>query len=160
MVPLAIFFEATQSADTNGRSIDSHGQLGNNILEYTWDFGDDATFSGFNAAHVYETPGDYTVSLTIRDATGVASTTQVISAEPFSGETTCFANVGSDFAACPAGASQVTTGSFGDVLSHAGSNRRLLMRRGDTFIYTSEGRVSETNMVIGAFGPGSSALRN
>jgi hypothetical protein len=41
---------------------------------YDWDFGDPGskynTLTGFNAAHVYEGPGKYTVKLTVTDETG------------------------------------------------------------------------------------------
>ena len=48
------------------------------VARYAWDFGDSHgrfnTLPGWNAAHVYDQPGDYTVSLTITDGQGVAST--------------------------------------------------------------------------------------
>jgi PKD repeat protein len=40
------------------------------IKSYSWDFGDDATASGINVSHVYESEGVYTVSLTVTDNRG------------------------------------------------------------------------------------------
>src|SRR5262245_61050195 len=41
---------------------------------YDWDFGDEAgkwnTLTGFNAAHVYDKPGVYTIGLTVTDPAG------------------------------------------------------------------------------------------
>lgn len=52
--PHAVFFEGWKSAPRG------------EIASYEWDFGDGSeTFHGFNAAHVYETPGAYTVTLTV-----------------------------------------------------------------------------------------------
>ena len=52
--PHAVFFEGWNSAP---REV---------ITSYDWDFGDGSDkFYGFNAAHVYETPGTYTVTLTV-----------------------------------------------------------------------------------------------
>jgi len=48
-----------------------------NIASYSWDFGDGNTFSGFNAAHVYETPGVYTATLTVTDAQGRTATDSI-----------------------------------------------------------------------------------
>ncbi len=54
--PLAVFFEGWKSEPRD------------EIVEYTWDFGDGSEpFRGFNAAHVYEQPGDYTATLTVTD---------------------------------------------------------------------------------------------
>ena len=58
--PHAVFFEGWQSTPRN------------DIVDYAWDFGAGTEsdeggryFHGLNAAHVYETPGTYTVTLTV-----------------------------------------------------------------------------------------------
>ena len=68
--PLPVFFEGWASTPRD------------QIVDYLWDFGagteDDEGgryFHGFNAAHVYETPGNYTVTLTIRDVFDRKATT-------------------------------------------------------------------------------------
>src|SRR5690606_10482739 len=71
----------------------------------------------------------------------------------FAGEaTTCFSN-GGDFQGCPAGAQQVTTSSLSDVRGHLGTNRRLLLRRGDVFRGSLDVNVPGPAM-LGAFGEG------
>ncbi|MFA6274820.1 MAG: chitobiase/beta-hexosaminidase C-terminal domain-containing protein, partial [Candidatus Paceibacterota bacterium] len=65
--PHAVFFEGWGS-----------GPDRDYIESYVWDFGDDSsTFSGFNAAHVYETPGTYNVTLTVTDRSGRTDTDSV-----------------------------------------------------------------------------------
>lgn len=39
-----------------------------NLTEYRWDFGDGSTGTGKTITHVYSTPGNYTVTLTVFDA--------------------------------------------------------------------------------------------
>lgn len=49
-------------------------------LTYSWNFGDGTTGTGAVASHSYSTHGDYTVTLTVRDAGGLTTTaTQSIS---------------------------------------------------------------------------------
>jgi PKD repeat protein len=43
------------------------------IQEYQWDFGDGNSAGGMDAAHVYEAPGTYQVTLTVDDGTGLAN---------------------------------------------------------------------------------------
>ena len=167
MAPCAIFFEGTESTDANGNKIgDSNGGqglLGNDIVEYTWDFGAESEsdtssggryFSAFNAAHVYETPQTYTVKLTVKDKDGrTHSTTQTIQVNAFSGTTICRSNTNAqeDIDACNAvGATlEPPTNDY----SRVGSNTRVLYKRGDTFSYTSaQDYNGKSNIIIGAFG--------
>ncbi len=71
--PLPIFF---QGLDSTPRE---------DIVSYDWDFGDNNsyqgnpnTFSGFNAAHVYEKPGNYIATLKVTDKLGKINTTNSI----------------------------------------------------------------------------------
>ena len=48
------------------------------INQYVWDFGDGTTAEGIRPVHVYETAGNYTVSLTVRDAKGNQATTNSV----------------------------------------------------------------------------------
>jgi len=53
--PLNVSFTDLSVAGTNG------------ITSWTWDFGDGGTSSSQNPSHIYNTPGTYTVSLTVSD---------------------------------------------------------------------------------------------
>jgi len=55
-------FDATASNDVDGR-----------IVEYAWEFGDGATATGDRATHVYETTGEYEVTLTVTDDEGATA---------------------------------------------------------------------------------------
>lgn len=47
------------------------------IAAYRWDFGDGASGQGKTAEHVYKTPGDYQVKLTVTDRQGKADSTSI-----------------------------------------------------------------------------------
>ncbi|MBN1398778.1 MAG: PKD domain-containing protein [Bacteroidetes bacterium] len=59
--PLPVFFQGWESSPRES------------IVDYQWDFGDGSSlFHGFNAGHVYEIPGSYTVTLTVIDTLGIS----------------------------------------------------------------------------------------
>lgn len=64
--PLAVSFDATQSADADGT-----------IVYYSWDFGDGATASGATSAHTYQDPGTFTAILTVTDSSGASASSSV-----------------------------------------------------------------------------------
>lgn len=163
-VPLAVYFdtEGTTSVRTDKPVHELH---------YSWDFGPDAAgdtssggryFTGFVAAHVFETAATHHVTLTVTDSTGASSTTSVdigaLSAPAGGWTTYCFSN-DTDFTGCPDGSTHSTTAywqgySGDDVLDHVGTNRRLLMKRGGSFNYTTSASIGSGPMLIGAFGSG------
>ncbi|TKD54907.1 PKD domain-containing protein, partial [Flavobacterium sp. ASW18X] len=49
----------------------------NTIVDYAWDFGDGNVASGVNVNHVFENPGEYTVTLTVTDNVGNTNFTTV-----------------------------------------------------------------------------------
>jgi PKD repeat protein len=61
--PLTIDASGSTSSDADGT-----------IASYAWDFGDGATASGVQAQHTYANPGEYTVTLTVRDDKGAQGT--------------------------------------------------------------------------------------
>lgn len=162
VAPLSVFFDATSTTAT-ATTRPFHD------LEYAWDFGDVTsgtwangrsrnTAKGGVAAHVFDLPGDYLVSLVVRDGQGgVANQSVTISVQNpdviFSGTNTiCFSNT-SDFTGCPVGATLTTTSNFSSVVSSIATGRRLLLKRGDRFVATAYGPVNVPGPgLIGAFG--------
>jgi len=65
MVETSVSFDASDSTDNVG------------IVDYEWDFGDETTGTGVTTTHTYTSPGDYTVTLTVRDAAGNSDTESI-----------------------------------------------------------------------------------
>lgn len=122
-----------------------------------WDYGDPTSGTwvdgksrnedmGLVSGHVYDNPGTYTITLTVFDEAGnqAVTTQQIVADDPLTyyqpASTYCFSN-GTDFSFCPyttaQGATHVTTNDIGVVLSYSGTDRRLILRSGDTFVYPS-----------------------
>lgn len=62
-VSLEVSFDASGSNDPDG-----------DIFSYNWEFGDGSSGSGETATHTYDSPGDYTVELTVTDNDGTQDT--------------------------------------------------------------------------------------
>jgi chitodextrinase len=172
VAPLAVFFDASGTTDS-GTSRPFHE------LEYRWDFGDAAgspvsgttwnTGSGAGAnsrnaargpmaAHVFESPGNYTVTLFVSNGASTSSANVLITVlDPnvvFSNTNTrCFSTSGT-FTDCPAGATTVTTSDFDSAISgNIGTGRRLLFRRGETFQASAPSSIKVTGPgIVGAYG--------
>lgn len=168
--PCGIFFEGTGSMDAKGLSIDNNSLHDNDIIDYKWDFGNGTEsdvssggryFNGFNGGHVYETPGTYTVTLTVSDKNGAnhSAQTEVVISD-FTGETYCFSST-DDFTGCPSGGIQITTeywsgipGDNNDILDYAAPNRTLLLKRDNIFTFQEPSAMGEGPLVISDFGTG------
>lgn len=148
-------------------------------LEYKWDFGDVtagtwafgsmAGVASKNAAvgpvagHIFETPGTYSVCLTVKDRVGavLTPTCQTITVDDpevvFASNTVCINAVGADFTGCPVGAATVTSADFDAEMTTqvAAGKRRILLKRGDTFNLSTPWAPTVTGpALIGAFGSG------
>ena len=174
VAPLAVFFDASATTDTGVTTRPFHE------LEYTWDFGDPGAgtwaygaqpgVSGKNSAtgpvsaHVFETPGTYTVTLTVFDGTNTATRNTTITVQD---PTTVFAGTNticvssntmptSGANGCPTGAAVAQEVSFPTIIStYAITGRRVLLKRGDTFTGATEARLSQTGPgIVGAYGTG------
>jgi len=66
--PLEVTFDASESSVAQG----------NEIASYEWDFGDGKTREGGTIHHGFDSPGNYTVILTISDNKGAVDTSSVI----------------------------------------------------------------------------------
>ena len=171
VAPLSVFFDASNT-------VSSATDRPFHDIEYRWNFGETSgpgtaawgqgsvpgqssrnTAIGPLAAHVYETPGTYVVS--VSDAANTAAFACEITVQDpevvFAGaKTTCFSTSGS-FSGCPAGANHVTTSDFAAVKDAAASSeaRRLLLRRGEKWRATATANFSVQGPgTIGAFGAG------
>lgn len=65
--PLQVTFDGTNSSDAD-----------NDILTYSWDFGDGNTMTGPTATHTFTDAGSYTVTLTVSDGQDSAQATTTI----------------------------------------------------------------------------------
>lgn len=144
--------------------------------EYTWTYGDTEagswgtsglsknTDKGPVAAHVFETAGTYTVTLTVKNSSGeeIGTDTETITvADPdttYTGTlTTCVNKVGDDtWTGCPSGASHVNSDDLtsASVINAAQTGERLLLKRGSS--WTLSGLPAWPNSTgpttIGAYG--------
>ena len=166
VAPLAVFFDATETFATTTNNPFSE-------LHYAWNFGDTGSGnwsatsgrsknidSGPVAAHVFETPGSYTVTLTVRDQQGNINNNHVtINVQDpdlvFSGNNTiCFSATG-NFQACPSAAQQITTSDFSTAMSYLASGTRLLFRSGENWQTASSYTINVPGPgIIGAYGNG------
>jgi PKD repeat protein len=171
VAPLYVFFDATaSSAQSTTRPFHE--------LEYRWDFGDAASGSwGSNAdmpnlsrnadtgpvaAHVFQSPGTYTVNLTVLDGGGAATrSVQITVSDPdtvFAANTLCVGNSApvAGSGGCPAGAAVLTSSDFDAAINgNIASRKRILFRRGDTFSSGSAATIALNGPgLIGAFGSG------
>lgn len=172
VAPLSVFFDASNTTG-GGAARPFHD------LAYCWDFGDASAGSftvsgksknrayGPEAAHVFETPGTYTVNLNARDSQGRVATqsVQITVTDPTSvfsaSNTVCLSGTG-DFSGCPAGAKQVTNTSIGSMnteIAGAGGKRRILIHRGES--YTGGIQIDEAGPgLIGTYGSGAAPAIN
>lgn len=169
VAPLSVFFNAQlKPSSSTERSFHNY--------EYSWDFGDPDsgtwgttgapknTDKGPVAAHVYETPGTYIVTLTVKDgASGselpdLSKTFVITVTDPdivFSGTlTTCISNT-TDFVGCPSGARKITTNDLSILPAYSNAGERVLLHRGSSW-NVPEGvyprRSSAGPVHIGAYG--------
>jgi hypothetical protein len=178
VAPLAVFFDASATTDTGVTTRPFHD------LEYTWSFGDPGSgtwasgaqpgvssknsATGPVAAHVFETPGTYTVNLTAFDGTNSATTTTTITVQDpdtvFAGTNTiCVAQLTTPVAGsggCPVGAQVFMQPNFATAVNtYALTNRRVLFKRGDTFTAPTTGAITRTGPgIVGAFGTGAAPV--
>ena len=166
VAPLSVIFSAglTKSSPTE-RSFHNY--------EYSWNFGDPSSGTwgttgasknrdkGPVAAHIYETPGNYTATLIVRNASGVVDTeTYAITVNDsdvfYSGEkTTCISDTQqNDFTGCPVGAKQVSTDNISDISSYTEAGERVLFSRGSEWNQAGPIRTGSNagSVTIGAYG--------
>ncbi len=140
--------------------------------DYTWDFDDPTSgkwattgkpknlAKGAAAAHVFEEPGTYNVTLQISDHNGVVGTESytitVVDPDIFyeGDKTTCVTDGGSnDFSGCPSGARRIATDDLSSVVQYAQAGHRVLFHRGSAWTTGSlNWPAHEGPVTIGAYG--------
>lgn len=183
VAPLAVFFDVSGTTTTPPTPRPFHD------LGFAWDFGDSGPSAGTwstgsrpgaasrnratgpVAAHVYTTPGTYTVTLVVTDGSNTVTNSciQVAVQDPdvvFAGTNTICVGASSMPVAgaggCPAGALVQQTGDFSVVMGLATAGKRVLLQRGD--VWTAPGGASVPRLssngpgIVGAFGVGAPPL--
>lgn len=159
-------------ADFSG---DPDAGRGFRYYEYCWDFGDGegerwgtsggtkGRAKGAVAAHVFERPGTYKVSLIVRSPEGIVGSesfaVQVEDPEKIylGMRTICVADrAHPDFPGAPPGSLQIATDRIEDIIPLAVPGRRILFRRGGSWTARNLDWPGNAGPVtIGAFGPAS-----
>src|SRR6185503_7372788 len=175
VAPLAVFFDATAStALATTRPFHE--------LEYRWDFGDPGSgtwangsragtssrnfASGPVAAHVFETPGTYTVCVSASDGTNIVGQSITVTVtDPdvvFAGANTICFSTSNTFTSAPCtapGTVKFTTSDLPTALAQAAPGKRLLFRRGETWTAGSNGAITKNGPgIVGAFGVGAKPI--
>lgn len=172
VAPLEVFFDAVDpQSGVVQPTPDGEGHLEYADLDYRWSFGDPGSGTwavdgksknlerGYVAAHVYDTPGTYHVTLTVTSPAGAVTTyAETITVQDpevvYAGDrTTCLSSSGV-YDGCPAGAAHVTTTDILDLQAHVATGRRVLLRRGDSWTTTSRMTFWDVTgpVTIGAYG--------
>jgi hypothetical protein len=125
-------------------------------FRYEWDFGDPAgrwnRLPGWNAAHVYDRPGQYTITLTVTDPAGKASRrTTWVRIAPDDRRRIYVSAEGNDGATGATPAQALRTPQH--ALQMARSNAQVLFRRGDTFDVGPMIGVNAQNVYVGNYDP-------
>lgn len=169
VAPLAVVF----SSDT-ATVASTSGSRPFHTYQYHWDFdettGETWSNSGKSkdedygpiAAHLFETAGTHTVTLTVSDENGTVDTgtVEITVTDPdtvFSTtNTTCVNNSGdSDFTGCPSGANNVSTDDLTTIVgTYDGVGKRVLFKRGGSWTYSTSFAWDDNTgpFVLGAYG--------
>lgn len=168
VAPLSVAFDAVDTTDES-TTRPFHD------LDYTWDFGDPNSGTwvvsgksknkakGAVSSHVFEEPGTYIVTLTVKDSLGeiaIDNSITITVNDPdvvYAGSNTICISSSGNFTGAPSGALQITSSDISGVIqSNLANNRRILLRRGDSWTATLNVQISNIAgpMTIGAFGEG------
>jgi hypothetical protein len=125
---------------------------------YAWDFGDPNgahnQMVGWNAAHIYDTPGTYTVTMTVTDSLGRTSVgTRQVNVTPDTRRKIYVSQAGNDANNGSSDSQAVRSIARANQLD-LGGNAEVLFRRGDTWELTTDVVISGANTLVGAYGSG------
>jgi hypothetical protein len=128
---------------------------------FTWNFGDYNgsydTLTGFNAAHVYSTPGTYTVTLTVTNDLGQSSSaSQKVTVVADTRNTIYVSQSGSDSNNGESVNSPIRSLTRATQLATA--NTRILLQCGDTFYDYTGIILNQNNELLGNYGSGANPI--
>src|SRR3989344_5632062 len=142
--PCGVFFDGI--GRLSWKDIEEH--------RFDWDFGAGTesdvssggrNFRGYMAAHVYETPGNYNVSLKMyKNNIFVEEDKVTVNVLPFMGRTICVSLAG-DFIGCPSGNVGDHYTDFASAYAQKASGMRILFHRGDKYFINPNGNNSNPN---------------
>lgn len=130
---------------------------------YEWDFGD-ATgkynkLVGYNAAHIYDTPGTYTISLRIyNEARGTAMRTMTVTITPAARGAIYISPTGNDANDGSTTATAVRTVARADALLAKRPNIDVLFQRGATYDFYDTLALRNNNIRVSAYGTGNNPV--
>jgi hypothetical protein len=131
---------------------------------YQWNFGDPSsafnTLPGFNAAHIYNTPGVYQITLTVTNYLHQSSVVKMnikISADT---RKVIYVNSvsGNDSNNGLSPSTAVKTAARADQM--VGNNTEVLFDRGETFNLSAAFKLNYQNVLVGAYGSGALPIIN
>ncbi|HEY2587202.1 MAG TPA: DUF4082 domain-containing protein [Tepidisphaeraceae bacterium] len=141
------------------------GDGNSNTATYTWNFGDPSskynTLTGWNAGHIYDNPGTYTITLTITNDLGVSNTATKQVTVTAANRKTIYVDTNGNDANSGLSPSQAIASPtrLQQVLDGLGDNNvTVLFARGETFMVPGWINVNGTNEVFGAYGSGANPV--
>ncbi len=143
----SVFVNALNSKLTSGDWI--HAKI-------QWDFGDPGskynTLPGFNAAHAYDNPGTYTITMTLTNENGkTAVTTTKVTVSAAARHVIYVSNQGNDSNSGSTPGSAIRTVARANQL--VSDNTEILFARGQTFDVIDAMRLEGTNITLARTGP-------
>lgn len=122
---------------------------------YDWNFGDPTgrwnALTGFNAAHVYDKPGAYTITLTVTDPAGHVTIRQtMLKVVSDSRKVIYVANEGSDSNTGASPSAPLRTANR--ALSSASNNCTIAFKAGETFDVSDTIHLKWQNLVVACYG--------
>ena len=127
---------------------------------YSWNFGDSGsnynTLEGFNAAHNYKDPGNYTVTLTVTNAGGKTdTTTTTVNVASENRKIYYVSSSGSDSNSGTSSSSPLKTFAKASSMVDSGQdNVEIRFKRGDSFTVYGQMRIGGSNIVVTSYGSG------
>lgn len=152
----SVFVDATSSSLGDGNI---------NNATYKWDFGDPGSkynvLPGWNAGHIYDKAGTYTITLTLTNDLGNSSTaTTQVTISPSTRTTIYVDNNGNDANTGLSPGQAVTSSDRIQQLltQYHDTNVNVLFARGESFNMPGTINVNGTNEVFGAYGSGAAPV--